>query len=155
MAARRSVVELYREFIARGKLHATPGPVLEQIRNGFREHLHETDPAKVQELVNNAQSRLRFLRMVTPKPVSRSRSQAGADGLGRTTYVFKDGQLVEGEGSGLTAAAITGEDAARMELKSQARAAYRTFQQGRAKAAVSGDLARNTNAPRNVKIVSR
>ncbi|TMW60352.1 hypothetical protein Poli38472_000394 [Pythium oligandrum] len=61
---------------------------MEQIRAEFRSHRDVTDPKEIAALVQRAQSKIGFLKIVTP----RTTADAGVK-----SYVYKNGARVEGE----------------------------------------------------------
>ena len=86
-----AIRQLYKELIIVSKrLPAEQqAATLQEIRTTFRQHVNETDPAVIEKLVKQANSRLSFLKMITPKPITK---QSGSQSF----YVNKEGKLVEG-----------------------------------------------------------
>lgn len=64
-----------------------------QLRDGYRKHVHERSPDKINDLIQEAGKKIAFLRIITPKD------------MWRTTT--RDVELGEGEGSAAAAAQDT------------------------------------------------
>ncbi|KAJ0398884.1 hypothetical protein P43SY_001328 [Pythium insidiosum] len=61
---------------------------VQQIRAEFRSHLDSSDPKEISALLQRAQSKIGFLKIVTP----RERSDSG-----RTNFVYMKGERVDGD----------------------------------------------------------
>ena len=87
------VRQLYKELIRTARLlpEAQRLSALQEIRTKFHEHVAETDPAKIEELKHDAESRLKFLRMVTPR-------QPSKEAENKVYRVDEAGNIVEGHG---------------------------------------------------------
>jgi Complex 1 protein (LYR family) len=77
----------------------TSGEFMQQARSKFRQHRTETDPARIQEMLKQVESKLSFLKMQAARrnlpPWMRKSSTENASG--RTIMsVDTDGNLVEG-----------------------------------------------------------
>jgi hypothetical protein len=92
MATRTIVLDLYRNILRHARAATTPqGQIsyLEQAKAAFRQHSTESEPEAIQTLINKAQSKLGFLKVITP----RLRRTATS---GKQNFVFRDGEgLVE------------------------------------------------------------
>ncbi|GAX81707.1 hypothetical protein CEUSTIGMA_g9135.t1 [Chlamydomonas eustigma] len=64
----------------------------DEARKLIRERCKESDPQKLLDYQKELVSRIAYLRIITPKDPSHVSSSAG------TTYVLRDGHLVEGSG---------------------------------------------------------
>jgi hypothetical protein len=89
---RSTVLSLYRRLYRRAELLPTPkrASALEELRCGFRDNAHVSDQPALAKLVQQANSKLAFLKMITPTP----RGEIGAS-TGR--YVFRDGEMHQGQ----------------------------------------------------------
>lgn len=104
MAEYRPVVRgLYRRLFRR--ILALPPDKravgLVELRESFRASAQESDPAIIEQLVQKGNSRLAFLRMITPAAREERGGHAG-------TYVVRDGALHEGRGTALGSSAVSG-----------------------------------------------
>jgi hypothetical protein len=63
---------------------------LEQARTRFRQHRDETDPARISALLDEIDSRISFLKIITPRSARSEREPGGV------YHYSKDGKLVEG-----------------------------------------------------------
>ena len=84
---------LYKELIRTARLlpEAKRISALQEIRTKFREHAGETDAAKIEEMKHDAESRLKFLKMVTPRRPSKEAEN-------KVYRVDEKGEIVEGHG---------------------------------------------------------
>eukprot|EP00276_Gloeochaete_wittrockiana_P003353 CAMPEP_0184647874 /NCGR_PEP_ID=MMETSP0308-20130426/4897_1 /TAXON_ID=38269 /ORGANISM="Gloeochaete witrockiana, Strain SAG 46.84" /LENGTH=141 /DNA_ID=CAMNT_0027079245 /DNA_START=51 /DNA_END=476 /DNA_ORIENTATION=- len=113
---------LYRELIRYGKLHSEAEQILEQIRSAFR--AAPKDESHAAQLLREGESKLGFLRMITPRPPKRSISEA------RTTYVYRDGKVHSGEANEISGASITYSEQERAQLKHKYRNMYSQYEKG-------------------------
>lgn len=67
------------------------GKAWSELRTGFRRPLNETE--SLEDRVKKANDRISFLRITTPKP--RMGPQQSSSAKAGTTYVYKNGKLVE------------------------------------------------------------
>ncbi len=114
------VLSLYRRLLRHaGRLPAAErAPAVQQIRDSFRAGKAETSPERVAEMVADAQKRLGYLRIVTPRLAGDDEGVAAANAknAGRQRYVVgQGGDLVPvdeagggggGSGRGATSAGV-------------------------------------------------
>ncbi|KAK8827173.1 hypothetical protein AV274_5746 [Blastocystis sp. ATCC 50177/Nand II] len=87
------VRHLYRELLRTAKLlpDGQSAAALQEVRTKFRAHINETDRATIQQLIHEADGRLKFWRMITPR-------RASAEAENKVYRVNEKGELVEGHG---------------------------------------------------------
>ncbi len=90
-----SVLRTYRELLTLiRKLPQTQrDQALVEAKSAVRAHQHETDAAKVSDLLKQMAAKISYLRVITPRTPGERASHIGAG-----HYVMRDGHLVEGEG---------------------------------------------------------
>eukprot|EP00741_Cyanophora_paradoxa_P003798 tig00000718_g3692.t1 len=101
---RARILSLYKNLLYHGRMYSMPEMAKKTIRSEFRKNAGETDAAKLRELVAEGESKLRFLRMVTPKvrradAYKTAEEEGAADEAtsdGSATFVIRDGKLVRG-----------------------------------------------------------
>ncbi|KAG5189653.1 hypothetical protein JKP88DRAFT_147878, partial [Tribonema minus] len=84
------VIRIYRHLLKSARRLPKPAEradAFQQVREGFKAHMHESSQEKLAQLLNQAQSRLSYLKIVTPRD---ARNQEGA-----VKVVYQDGKLVE------------------------------------------------------------
>ena len=89
-------LQLYRSLLRTSRLirSAEESQQTElQVKSLFREHQHESDEGRINELLDQAQSRLRFLRVKTPRSAYQRKYKP------HVRMVMQDGDLVEIDGS--------------------------------------------------------
>ncbi|CAM9739879.1 unnamed protein product [Hapterophycus canaliculatus] len=92
LASREHVLNIYRQLLTLSKRLPTAqqrDDAVQGVRESFRASTKVTDPSKVNELLRQAESRLGFLKMATP------RGKVGSKGS--TRAVYRDGKVMEGE----------------------------------------------------------
>ncbi|GBG33600.1 Hypothetical Protein FCC1311_098232 [Hondaea fermentalgiana] len=89
-AGRRVALALYKQLLqtARRLPEAQRAAAAQEVRDKFKAHAAEGSPEKVQELLNLAQSKLGYLKIVTPR--------TSRDATGKARLVLRDGKWVEG-----------------------------------------------------------
>eukprot|EP00903_Cladosiphon_okamuranus_P019720 g18122.t1 len=90
--SREYALGLYRQLLSLSKRLPSGqqrDDAVRSVREGFRTNAEVTDPSKAKELLRQAESRLGFLRIATP------RGKVGSKGS--TRAVYRDGKVVEGE----------------------------------------------------------
>eukprot|EP01137_Pigoraptor_chileana_P007167 Opistho-2@52395 len=105
LASRSNVLSLYRQMIRQARLLGDAErrtTTLKEIRETFRANKDESDLLRIAELVTEAQRRVQFLAMLSPRAVRRGEQQRG-----RVTYVMRDGKLVEGRGDAVEGTAAS------------------------------------------------
>mmetsp|Transcript_9382 Transcript_9382/g.31780 ORF Transcript_9382/g.31780 Transcript_9382/m.31780 type:complete len:130 (+) Transcript_9382:35-424(+) len=97
--ARGEALAMYRRLFRHVQLLPPPrkAAALAELREGFRKHAGESDARRVGQLLQEARSKLAFLRMLTPIPRSDRGGRSGR-------FVLRDGSLVEGAAEDLGAA---------------------------------------------------
>ncbi|CAM9177374.1 unnamed protein product [Laminaria digitata] len=92
LASRVYALSLYRQLLASSKRLPTKqrrDEAVLNIREGFRSNAQITDPSKAKDLLREAESRLSFLKIATP------RGRVGS--AGATRAVYRDGKVIDGE----------------------------------------------------------
>ncbi|CAN0542881.1 unnamed protein product [Ectocarpus sp. 12 AP-2014] len=92
LASRDHALNVYRQLLSLSKRLPSGqqrDDAVQSVRESFRANAGVTDPSKAHELLRQAESRLGFLRMATP------RSKVGSKGS--TRAVYRDGKVMEGE----------------------------------------------------------
>eukprot|EP00741_Cyanophora_paradoxa_P025622 tig00000383_g24726.t1 len=100
---RSRVVALYKSLIGRAAAHAQREYALRTVREEFRKHATVADVQKLSELIREGENKLRFLRAVTPMSLrdryrSAEEEEAAARGEASSTFVYRDGKFVPGNG---------------------------------------------------------
>jgi hypothetical protein len=69
LPSRSLVLGLYREILRHVKLLKPDrqSAALQEAKTAFRQHKNETDQEKIQKLIKEAENKLGFLRVITPK----------------------------------------------------------------------------------------
>lgn len=90
---RHTAVGVYRKLFRRVVLLPVDRRegALSQLRSEFREHANVTDVAEISRLLLAANSKLAYLRMITPTPRVEKGQSTG-------TFVYRDGELQAGRG---------------------------------------------------------
>jgi len=89
--AKQTVLKLYKRLMRQATLIEDKNlkeKYLCGLRGGFKDKAKETDSENIRNLIVGAESRLSFLKTITPR-----RSDENS---GRTTFIFRDGKAVEG-----------------------------------------------------------
>ncbi len=98
------VLGVYRKLLRlAGRLPAAErAPAVAQIRTAFRSSSSESAPARVAELLAEANKRVNYLRVVTPRQAGDDQlfAAAAAEGAGRRYVVNAAGELVPADGPG-------------------------------------------------------
>mmetsp|Transcript_25917 Transcript_25917/g.44600 ORF Transcript_25917/g.44600 Transcript_25917/m.44600 type:complete len:144 (+) Transcript_25917:91-522(+) len=123
-----AVRQVYRDLLRQGQVHSNAETVLQQIRSLFRKNAAESTPQNVESLLKEAESKLRFLRMVTPRVKRQDESSLEQDGI--KTFVVRNGSLVEGHSDPDSPAPITWGDSVRETYKSKYREHYKQYERG-------------------------
>ncbi|CAN0070290.1 unnamed protein product [Scytosiphon promiscuus] len=94
LASREHVLNLYKQLLTLSKRLPTAqqrDDAVQGVRESFRASVEVTDPSKASKklLLRQAESRLGFLKMATP------RNRVGSKGA--TRAVYRDGKVMEGE----------------------------------------------------------
>lgn len=92
LASREYALSLYRQLISSSKRLPTKqrrDEAVLSVRESFRSNARVTDPSKAKELLREAESRLSFLKIATP------RGRVGS--AGATRAVYRDGKVMDGE----------------------------------------------------------
>jgi hypothetical protein len=90
---RVAILAMYRELLARIRFldpMKQPSALL-QVRTEFKKGKTETDPTKINALLEEADKRLRFLRIMTPRAVRGFDQNAS-----QRSFIFQEGEVVEG-----------------------------------------------------------
>uniref|UniRef100_A0A7S2S2D5 Complex 1 LYR protein domain-containing protein n=1 Tax=Rhizochromulina marina TaxID=1034831 RepID=A0A7S2S2D5_9STRA len=98
VVGRDKVLPLYRQllFLSQHISDVKKRPeAVALVRDAFREHRLETDEERIQQLLAQAESRLSFLKMVTPREYHRLGGQQS------TYYVYQNGKRLD-DGSART-----------------------------------------------------
>lgn len=109
MASSAAPLHLYRRLLR--AVRALPADqrsaAVREVRKSWHAHRVETDPIKVKDLFNKAQSTLGYIRMATPRRdwasagldkdiVADGGNEAGSDAGGTTTYIVQRGKVRDG-----------------------------------------------------------
>ncbi|KAK8793768.1 hypothetical protein JH06_3504 [Blastocystis sp. subtype 4] len=88
-----TVRQLYKSLLRTAKLLPKEQSLsaLQEIRTKFHNNINETDPEKIHELMHEAESRLKFMKMITPRQTSEKAEN-------KVYRVNEKGELVEGHG---------------------------------------------------------
>lgn len=107
---RDTVLTLFRRLRRRiGSLPADRRTdALAQLRQGFRANQHVTNDSELAKLVQQANSKLAYLRMITPTP----RNEMGASS---GSYVFRDGRVQQGRADAVAGARHSAYDATNID----------------------------------------
>jgi hypothetical protein len=87
---------------------------LEELRGGFRANSHVSDEATLAKLVQQGNSKLAFLKMITPTPTSEMGGNTG-------TFVFRDGKVQDGRAGAVSGARHSSYDATNLDPDQVAR----------------------------------
>lgn len=92
----RSFTTLYRHILHLSRQFPEPKKrmmAISQCRTKFREHWGETDESRLADLRKQAEARLSFLKMMTPKGLHRDEGEG-------TRFVYQDGERIAIDGPG-------------------------------------------------------
>ncbi|KAJ1634666.1 hypothetical protein T492DRAFT_836671 [Pavlovales sp. CCMP2436] len=113
---RATVRSLYRNILSR--IVSLPvekrAGALEQLRSGFRANAHISDEPTLAKLVQQGNSKLAFLKMITPTPTGEMGGNTG-------TFVFRDGKVQDGRAGAVAGARHSSYDATNLDPDMVAR----------------------------------
>lgn len=87
---------------------------IDELRQGFRSNVHVSDQPTLLTLVQRANSKLAFLKMITPTPRGELGRNAGS-------FVFRDGELQQGRGLKEDGAKHSAYDATNLDPEAMSR----------------------------------